>query len=225
MDASYLVQTIVIPLALGLLGFVEPCSIGSSLIVIKCLEGRSRAGELAELVIFAVTRAVFIGGLGVVAVLIGTAFLGFQRAGWIALGILYVVLGLLYVSRRIGAFTLRMPRIAAIGPRRGAVGLGLLLGLNIPGCAAPLILGLLGIAAARGTSGGTLISGFMTLAVFGVALSLPLVALVLIPCARRALDRLAGLSRRLPVLTGLVLVVLGLWSIGFGAVASFGTPR
>jgi cytochrome c-type biogenesis protein len=41
------------------------------------------------------------------------------------------------------------------------------------------------------------------------------VVAVLFRGARRALDRLAGLSRRLPVWTGLLLIALGLWSIGF----------
>lgn len=60
------------------------------------------------------------------------------------------------------------------------------------------------------------VRGFVSLGLFGLALSLPLVAAALFPPARRALDWLAGLSRRLPVWTGLLLVVLGAWSIWFG---------
>lgn len=61
-------------------------------------------------------------------------------------------------------------------------GLGLLFGLNVPACAAPLLLALLaGTAAAPGV---TLLGGFVSLAVFGLALSLPLVVAVLIPAAR-----------------------------------------
>jgi cytochrome c-type biogenesis protein len=47
-------------------------------------------------------------------------------------------------------------------------------------------------------------------------LSLPLVLAVLFEPARRGLDWMAGLSTRLPLWTGLVLIALGLWSIGFG---------
>jgi cytochrome c-type biogenesis protein len=90
--------------------------------------------------------------------------------------------------------------------------------LNIPACAAPLILALLGAAAAGGAAGATLASGFVSLAVFGLALSLPLVAAVLFEPARRALDWLAGLSGRIPVWTGAVLIALGIWSIWFGLV-------
>jgi len=93
---------------------------------------------------------------------------------------------------------------------------GLVFGLNIPACAAPLIFALLGAAAAGGASGATLASGFISLAVFGLALSAPLVAAVLFEPARRALDWLAGLSGRIPFWAGVVLVALGLWSIWFG---------
>jgi cytochrome c-type biogenesis protein len=129
---------LVLPIGLGLLGFVEPCSVGSALVFIKHLEG---------------TNA------------------------------------------------------------RGSVALGLLLGLNIPACAAPLLFALLGAVAAGGASGAPFISGFVSLSLFGLALSLPLIAAVLFAPARRGLDWLAGLSRRLPFWTGLLLIGLGAWSI------------
>jgi hypothetical protein len=56
-------------------------------------------------------------------------------------------------------------------------------------------------------------------ALFGLALSLPLVLAVLFPPAARALDRFAALSRRMPLWTGLLLIALGLWSIGFALFA------
>ena len=77
-----------------------------------------------------------------------------------------------------------------------------------------MLLALLAGAAASG--GGTAFTGFVALAVFGLFLSLPLVAVVLIPRARGLLDRLAALSGRYPVLAGVVLVALGAWSIWFG---------
>ncbi len=91
-----------------------------------------------------------------------------------------------------------------------------MLGLNIPPCAGPLLLALLGAAAAGGASGATLASGFASLGLFGLATSLPLVVAVLFAPARRTLDWLAGLSRRLPFWTGLLLVVLGAWSVRIG---------
>lgn len=72
---------VLLPVGLGLLVFVEPCSLGSTLIVVKQLEGKSAALKLAQAGIFAGTRAVFIGLLGMVAVVLGTTFLGLQRGG------------------------------------------------------------------------------------------------------------------------------------------------
>ncbi len=54
------------------------------------------------------------------------------------------------------------------------------------------------------------------LGVFGLTLSLPLVIALLWEPGRRALDRLSGLSNRVPVVIGLLFVLLGAWSIYFG---------
>jgi cytochrome c-type biogenesis protein len=100
------------------------------------------------------------------------------------------------------------------------VALGVLFGLNIPACAAPLLVALLGAAAADGASSRTLASGFGSLAAFGLALSLPLVVAVYFERARNALDRLAQLSRRVPRWTGLLLIALGAWSVWFALFVS-----
>lgn len=220
-----LINLLVVPAALGLFGFIEPCSIGSSLIFIKYLERKEAARKLAETVLFAATRAVFIGASGVLAVLLGTAFLGLQKGAWILLGAIYVFICSLHLAGRAQVLMRSVgPSLASLSGARGSVGLGVLFGLNIPACAAPLLLVLLGAAAAGGATGTTFLGGFVSLAVFGLALSLPLVLAVLFAPARRALDWLAGLSARVPLWTGVVLVALGLWSIGFGLFAHLPEP-
>jgi cytochrome c-type biogenesis protein len=215
-----LLQSPLIPLGLGLLGFVEPCSIGSSLIFVKYMEGKGPGPKIAEVSLFMATRALIIGLLGMLAAVFGIAFLGFQKAMWIAFGAVYVVIGLLYLFRRISPLMISFgPSLARLSGLRGSAGLGLLFGLYIPACAAPLIFALLGSAAAGGAAGGGLAGGFASLALFGIALSLPLVAAVLFAPARRGLDWLAGLSVRLPFWTGVVLIALGLWAIGFALFA------
>ena len=213
---------VVIPAGLGLIGFVEPCSIGSSLVFVKYLEGKSGTAKVVETSLFALTRATFIGLLGVLAVLIGALFLDLQRGAWLLLGGAYVALGLVIATGRARALMVTIgPGLKRLSGPRASAGLGLLFGLNIPACAAPLLFALLGSTAAA--PGMTLLSGFVALAVFGFALSLPLVAVVLIPSARRFLDRLATLSGRFPAFAGVVLVGLGAWSIWFGLFASI-TP-
>lgn len=223
MDDLGILNLVVVPAGLGLFGFIEPCTIGSTLLFAKYLEGKDAARKLVETGLFAATRAVFIGALGLGAVLLGSAFLGFQKGAWIALGAIYVLIGLLYLTRRARALMVSVgPRLSRRSGVGSAIGLGLLFGLNIPACAAPLILALLGAAAAGGSAGATAAHGFLALSVFGFALSLPLVVAVLVPRGRRVLEWLAGLSHRFPTWAGLVLVALGLWSIAFGLFVSVG---
>jgi cytochrome c-type biogenesis protein len=210
-----------LPIGLGLFGFIEPCSIGSTLIFVKFLEGKSAVSKLVQAGIFAGVRAVFIGLLGALAVPLGAAFLGLQKAAWIALGAAYVLIGILYLAGKISPLMVSVgPSLARLADARGSAVLGVLFGLNIPACAAPLIFALLGAAAASGASGATIAHGFLSLALFGFALSLPLVVAVLFEPARRALDWLAALSRRLPFWTGVILIALGLWSMWFGLFAT-----
>jgi cytochrome c-type biogenesis protein len=218
-------QQVVLPIGLGLLGFVEPCSIGTTLLFVKYLEANTAAGKLAQACVFAITRAAFIGLLGVLAVLVGDAFFGFQRAAWAGLGAFYILLGVLHVTRkqRILEFPIGLGLNRA-SPLRGSALVGVFFGLNIPACAAPLLLALLAAAAAGGAGGATLVSGFVSLGLFGLALSLPIAAVVLFKSGRRALDVLASLSQRLPIWAGLVLIVLGLWSIWFAVSAKLQPP-
>jgi cytochrome c-type biogenesis protein len=214
MIGSALAGTVLLPIGLGLMGFVEPCSLGSSLIVVKHLEGKSAAGKVGRIAVFAGTRALFMGLLGMLAAMLGTAFVGFQRVAWIGLGILYIGLGLLYLTGKAAPLMRSVgPGLSRLADLRGSAALGVLLGLNIPACAAPLLVALLGAAAAGATAGAPLASGFIALGLFGLALSLPLIFAVLLEPARRGLDWLAGLSSRLPFWTGLLLVGLGAWSI------------
>ena len=213
----------VLPVGLGLLGFIEPCSIGSTLVFIKYLEHRDAAAKIVQVGIFAVARALFTGVLGLAAVAVGTAFIGLQKGGWALLGALYAAIGVLFIAGRANLLMVSIgPALSRLSGAQGSAALGLVFGLNLPACAAPLILALLGAAAAGGASGLAFAAGFTSLALFGLALSAPLVLAVLFEPVRRLLDRLAGLSRRVPFWTGVVLLLLGLWSIRFALVAEIG---
>jgi cytochrome c-type biogenesis protein len=215
------VNVVALPILFGLFGFIEPCSIGSTLVMVKQVEGRSRQQKVVQMLVFAATRAILIGLLGVVAAVVGSAFLGFQRGAWLLLGVFYLVLGAMYLSGRVGVLMRAIgPRLDRVRSARGAMALGLFFGLNIPACAAPLLLALLGSAAADGARTADMSGGFVSLALFGLALSLPLVLATLFAPLRELLDRLAALSRRIPRWTGVLLILLGLWSIWFGLFVS-----
>jgi cytochrome c-type biogenesis protein len=220
MTEASLMNLVLPPVGLGLLGSIEPCSIGSTLVFIKYMEGKDARTKRIQVGLFAATRAIFIALLGFLAALIGTAFFGVQKAAWVLLGAMFIAVGLLFVLRRGAVLMTAMgPNLNSLSGLHGSIGLGLLFGLNIPACAVPLLVILLGSAAVHGATGGALVAGFVSLALFGLALSLPLVVAVLFERALRALDWLAGLSRRLPFWTGVLLIVLGLWSIWFGLFA------
>lgn len=221
MTEAGLVGIVGLPILLGLFGFIEPCSIGSTLVMVKQLEGQPREARIVQVLVFAGARGRFIGTLGAVAAAAGSVFLGFQKAAWVVLGALYLTLGVLYLSGHAGALMRGFaPRLQRLRRTHGAFALGVVFGLNIPACAAPLLLALLGLAAAEGVSGSALGTGFVSLALFGLALSLPLAVAVFIAAARGLLDRLAALSGRLPRWTGALFITLGLWSIWFGLFVS-----
>lgn len=210
-------QLVLLPVGLGLLGFIEPCTMGSNLLLVKYLERRPPKKRRAQLTLYILTRSLLMGMLGMLAALIGRHFLGLQHAFWIGLGALYSTLGLIYLADKSRWLMLAWgPSLDCFSGSTGSMSLGLLFGLNIPACAAPLILVLLGASATGSASGGSLLQGFWLLALFGLALSLPLVMLEASVKAQRWLDRLAALSVRLPRWTGAVLLALGAWSIAFG---------
>ncbi|MHB8494624.1 MAG: hypothetical protein ACYC9Z_09575 [Casimicrobiaceae bacterium] len=211
---------VVVPLGLGLFGFVEPCSLGSTLLFVKYLEGRGTAAKIGETLLFTLTRGVFIGALGIVAALLGGAFIPLQKGAWIVLGLMYAALGAVMLAGHADRVMVAIgPRLSRFAGRKSAVGLGVFFGLNIPACAAPLLAALLGAAAAGHASGATLAAGFVSLGVFGLALSLPLVVAVFFERARRGLEGLARRASRFPKWTGALLVALGAWSIGFALAA------
>jgi cytochrome c-type biogenesis protein len=211
------VQWLLLPIGLGLLGFIEPCSIGSSLMFIKSVEGKNPAEKFAQVGIFMLIRALLMGALGLAAVRIGAGFLGFQKGAWIFFGIIYTVVGIAYLAGKSRFFMVSLgPSLSRFSTLKGSATLGVVFAFNIPACAGPLITVLLGLSAVQGAGGAQLMHGFISMALFGLALSFPIATALFFSRARSALDRLAALSRRVPRWTGALLLILGLWSIWFG---------
>src|SRR3546814_18739944 len=69
--------------------------------------------------------------------------------------------------------------------------LGLAFGLNIPACSAPILFGLVGLAASL----ATLAAGFRMMFMFGLFLSLPLPLFLLVPDFFSYLESLRMLAR------------------------------
>lgn len=88
-------------------------------------------------------------------------------------------------------------------PRHHTLGMGVLFGLNLPACAYPLLLALLGRSVASGVAWG-----FVALFVFGLALSLPLLPLALSGRTEKVFARLSRFSAVTPYLIGLSLLAI-----------------
>lgn len=178
MSAVSLTNLLLLSVGLGLLGFIEPCSMGVNLLFIKYLEGKAAMRKWTQTVIFMLTRGLFIGVLGALAAVVGSSFVTAQKGLWILLGSAYLVLGILYLAGRAG-FLMRTlgPGLHRLGGTRGPIALGLLFGLNIPACAAPLLFALFGAAAVGGV---TVAQGFGSLALFACS------------CRRRSPSRWRG---------------------------------
>lgn len=216
-------RLILLPIGLGLFGFVEPCSIGASMLFIHTLEGKSTVDKVNQSIVFTVLRAVLMGALGMTAVFIGAQFFAFQKLAWLVFGTAYLLIGVLYIVGKAGLFRQSLgPKLSRIGGTSRSLILGTIFAFNIPACAGPLLAILLAMSAAGGAVGTSLAKGFTSMALFGLALSLPIVAATFFDRARRVLDKLVTVAARMPRWTGVLLVLLGLWSIRFGLVATLG---
>ena len=198
---------------LGLIGFVEPCTIGAHMLFLGAQRTRTLRRRLATVAIFLAARVVIMGGFGGLIVVLGQRLIGVQTGAWIVFGAVYLLLGLgfLFGWER----TLRQRISFAPEHWRAASNpliQGLAFGLNIPACAAPILFGLMGTAMAS----GSVATGFLMMAIFAVGLSLPLLPLTVVPRFAASLDRLAAWLRPRRWLFGSIFVALGIWSIWFG---------
>ena len=204
---------VLLPAGLGLLGFVEPCSIGGHLLFLNTQKPRSRAARLKAVLFFIIARVLVAGSFGALIALLGKALIGVQTGMWLVFGSIYLIIGLAFVMGRAGLVKKRID-FAPVNWKhaKNPVLLGLAFGLNIPACAAPILFGLLGLAATSGTA----LTGFFMMGLFGLFLSLPLVPFAIEPKYFGLLDWLADKIRHMGWIFGAIFVILGLWSIWFG---------
>ena len=203
MDALYLLA---LAIGLGLLGFVEPCSIGANMVFLGLLREKGRGARLRETAKFALSRSVVLGLFGLGISFLGSSVFAAQKGFWLLLGLLYLALGVAVILNarfRWGLFGRISLRKLLPAREDRSLGLGLLFGLSLPACAYPLMLALLGPGAASGP-----LLGFAALFVFGLALSLPLVPLAFSERAAKLFGRLTRLGGATPYVIGVVFLLL-----------------
>jgi len=206
-------QTLLLAFGLGLLGFVEPCTIGAYMLFLGSQKSRQVSARLGAAIVFLLARLFVMGGFGGLIVVLGQRLIVVQTGSWLVFGAIYLVLGFAILTD----LAKSLQRRVMFAPERWKFSSnpliqGLAFGLNIPACAAPILFGLTGAATVSGSS----ITGFLMMAVFALALSFPLVLLAVVPSLTRLLDRFAAWLRPRRWLLGALFVVLGAWSFWYG---------
>jgi len=201
-----LFQLIILPLLLGLLGFFEPCSLSVNAIFLKYVQPLSKAARIQQGLIFLVVRAVVLGIIGLLAAFVGKSVFAFEQTYFVIFGIFIALLGVYELTKKHLPFSFPTLRFSALVPKKkSAALLGLVFGLVIPACALPLVLVLVGTT--LGT--GDLFTGFISLFLFGVALSLPLLFLVFSEKSMGYVKKIIAKMHAVPYVIGVVLIVLG----------------
>ena len=204
---------LLLPVGLGLLGFIEPCTVGAHLLFLKSLGQSATSDRVASSIVFVGVRTLTAGVVGAFVALLGQHLIAAQTTVWLLFGAAYSLVGLAYLFGQAGLIKLRIDLApSSLKATRNPALLGVVFGLNVPACAAPILFGMIGLAA----SVGTIAMGFVAMALFGLSLSVPLVLLVVQPRLATLIQKIGNDSPRTRWILGAVFIVLGVWSMWFG---------
>lgn len=129
-----------LPAGLGLLGFIEPCTIGGHILFLDTQKNRTRVEKMSAVASFAIVRSVVAGLFGALIALLGGLLINVQTGIWLVFGILYLTIGLAFLIGMSRIFNRRIDFAPSTWKRaRNPLILGLAFGLNIPACAAPIV--------------------------------------------------------------------------------------
>ena len=81
-----------LPLGLGLLGFIEPCTIGGHLIFLGTQETRSRREKISAAMVFVFARVLVMGMIGALMAFLGQKLIDVQTGFWLIFGIFYLII-------------------------------------------------------------------------------------------------------------------------------------
>jgi cytochrome c-type biogenesis protein len=198
--------SILIPLTFGLIGFIEPCSLGINIIFLDRIKDYKRAKRISETLIFSLVRGLFLALVGLSAAFIGSKIITLQSSFFWVLGGVYVLLGVIAIMNMYVPIFKHEINLSKYIPFKGTKALGFVFGLIIPACAISLVLALIG----KSVVIGNLLEGFISLFTFGIALSFPLLLISCFEKSNKIIKSISEKARRIPWLAGFVLIVVGL---------------
>lgn len=204
---------VALPAALigGMLAGLNPCCVpmypaaaAACCAVQDCTMPDERRRSFAAAVSFALGVALATTILGIIAAAAGARLAALGRGPTYAVGCIPLVAGMHFL----GLIHLRAPRLPIVGSRAGGAFLaGLLLSLVIAPCGTPLLVSILTYAAYQ----GSLAYGGALLFVYGIGLSLPIVALGFTSTRLAARLQRSGLRVVLDRAIGVLLVGFGMY--------------
>jgi len=197
-----------IPLIFGLIGFIEPCSLGMNIIFLSYVNKFSKKKRLAETVLFVLVRGFILAIIGLLAAFIGSRFISVQSSLFIVLGIIYILMGIFSIINKYHPLIGEI-NMAKYVKGRSALSLGVLFGLVIPACAIPLVIALIGVSAVI----GNIFQGFISLFIFGVTLSAPLIFIATSEKSNAIIQRLQRKIQGIKWLTGIILIAVGILTL------------
>lgn len=204
---------ILLPVAMGILGFVEPCTIGGHLLFIDTQKSRNLREKRHAATRFIIARTLVTGTCGALFTWLGQELVGLQTMLAVFFGVMYLAIGGYFLLGLAGLFNRQYTLTDKTRERaHNPTLLGAAFGLNIPATAAPVLFVLLGLPLTM----QSVLTGLITMALFALALSTPLIVFTLFPPLSNRMDALASGFKRARWLIGAIFAALGLWSIWFG---------
>jgi len=80
-------DSILIPLVFGLIGFIEPCSLGINIIFLNRIKGFNRVKRISETLIFNSVRGFFLSLVGLSAAFVGSKIITIQLSFFYLVGL------------------------------------------------------------------------------------------------------------------------------------------
>ena len=206
---SLILSVLIIPVALGIGGAFTPCALGINSVFLGVVAGRPRARRIRDWMLFSASRAALLTLLGLAFGLLGQTLEVYAWRYQMAINVGLILLGIVFIVQRFRP--LPLPGFSLLGSKAlsgdlGILGLGAVFGLDISACVGPLVLGLL----AETVLLGQWWLGGVTLFVFGVGLSLPLLAATFFEKANNWLVEVARRHRTtFYLVAGSLLILLG----------------
>lgn len=197
---------ILIPVLFGLVGFFEPCSLGINIIFLNRIKQLNKTKRIYETTLFTIVRGFFLALAGLSAAFIGSKFITIQSNLFIVLGIIYILLGILSIINMYHPIFNSNMNFTMYFKNKSTIALGIIFGLIIPACAIGFVIALIG----KALLAGNVFSGFISLFVFGITLSFPLIIISYFEKSNQIIQKISSKTKKIKWLAGGILILVGI---------------